>query len=154
MKFSNMDRRQKRKWQPFINYILIVLALIVLASLLFGVWRLFMPKTQDDRPHRKLTSAERLLAERLEEDVRFLSEAIGERNMHTPGSMEKTTDWIEIRMKDAGYQPERHNYRIGGIRFGGHTADNLIAEVTGTKQPDEIVVIGAHYDSVAGSPGA
>jgi len=106
------------------------------------------------KPIMRLPSTERDLAGRLESDVRILAEKIGERNMHTPGSMEKTTSWIEKRMKEAGYDPERHNYRIGGIRYAGYTADNLIAEVPGTENSEKIVVIGAHYDSVFGSPGA
>lgn len=33
-------------------------------------------------------------------------------------------------------------------------SENLIVERRGATVPEEIVVIGAHYDSVAGSPGA
>ena len=36
----------------------------------------------------------------------------------------------------------------------GKICENIEAEVPGTDRPDEILVIGAHYDSVKGSPGA
>lgn len=36
----------------------------------------------------------------------------------------------------------------------GTVVRNLEAEKTGTLWPDEVVLIGAHYDSVQGSPGA
>src|SRR5258708_28629411 len=31
---------------------------------------------------------------------------------------------------------------------------NLIAELKGTQRPEEIVIVGAHYDSREGTPGA
>lgn len=31
---------------------------------------------------------------------------------------------------------------------------NIEAEMTGSKKPEEIIIVGAHYDSVSGSPGA
>lgn len=33
-------------------------------------------------------------------------------------------------------------------------SDNVVARLVGTTAPDDVVVIGAHYDTVAGSPGA
>lgn len=94
------------------------------------------------------------LAEQLEADVRTMAEGIGERNMHTPGSMEQTAGWIEERLKEIGYNTKRHCHEIGGFWYSGQTADNLIAELKGSKRSDKIVIIGAHYDSVSGSPGA
>jgi Zn-dependent M28 family amino/carboxypeptidase len=37
--------------------------------------------------------------------------------------------------------------------YGGNTGFNIVAELTGTTRPDEIYIIGAHYDSVK-NPGA
>ena len=37
---------------------------------------------------------------------------------------------------------------------GGHAYANLIASRPGRKRADEILLIGAHYDAVHGSPGA
>jgi Zn-dependent M28 family amino/carboxypeptidase len=68
--------------------------------------------------------------------------------------MEQAAEWVANRMKEIGYSPERQTYRIPGGHFAGEAADNLVAEIAGTSNPEEIVVIGAHYDSVYGSPGA
>ncbi len=38
--------------------------------------------------------------------------------------------------------------------MGELTFRNIIAERRGTEQPDRVIVIGAHYDTVVGSPGA
>lgn len=56
--------------------------------------------------------------------------------------MRAAAAYIEASLVDSGLRVERQTYDDG---------ENLIAEITGG---DEIVVIGAHYDSVEGSPGA
>ncbi len=94
------------------------------------------------------------LASTLEKDVRVLSQQIGERNMFKPGALEKSVDWLENRIHQIGFIPEKHIYRLHGGQFDGLQAVNFIAELTGSKHPDKIIVIGAHYDSVYGSPGA
>ncbi len=38
--------------------------------------------------------------------------------------------------------------------FETRSSSNVVATKRGTSRPDEIVVVGAHYDSVPGSPGA
>jgi Zn-dependent M28 family amino/carboxypeptidase len=48
-----------------------------------------------------------------------------------------------------GYDAREHAFNAGGLQ-----ARNIEAELPGTSQPGEIVVIGAHYDSVVGAPGA
>lgn len=104
-----------------------------------------------------LTAAQQTLAARLEADVRALAEGIGERNLQTGDSMARTARWIESRMRAAGYAPRTHRYELSGASLpglAGVAADNLIAELPGTGGSDEIVVVGAHYDSVFGSPGA
>ena len=71
--------------------------------------------------------------------------------------MAKAADWIESRLREAGFNAERHAYELAGSSWpalAGSGAHNLVAEVSGTKRPGEIVVVGAHYDSVRGSPGA
>ena len=149
-----MDHRQRRKWQPFISFAIAVTALIGLIVLLTFSWRLFMPEAGEEIPMTELTETERELAGQLLDDVHYLAEEIGMRNMQYPGSMEKTADWIESRFSDSGYSPHRHTYTIGGIFSTGQASDNIIAEIPGSESPGQIVVIGAHYDSVTGSPGA
>lgn len=120
-------------------------------------WMTMMPEKSATRPLAEPTDIERALAERLEADVHALAGDIGERNMDRRGAMARAVDWIERQMADAGYRPERRDYELTGAgnpRFAGDTATNLIAEKPGSKYPDEIVIVGAHYDTVPGSPGA
>jgi Zn-dependent M28 family amino/carboxypeptidase len=57
--------------------------------------------------------------------------------------------WIVSRLHDAGLKSERDE-----IAMGGATVANVVVTLPGTTRPDEIVLVGAHYDTVIGSPGA
>jgi hypothetical protein len=67
----------------------------------------------------------------------------GERN--TLAQMTSAADYIADQLVGFGYS-------VQGDPIGG--SENLIAEWTGTTNPDEIFLIGAHFDTVPGSPGA
>lgn len=113
-----------------------------------------MPEAGENMDKAELSESEQKLAGQLKKDVFALAEDIGERNMHRRGSMDLTVDWIENRAREIGYDPEKHSYEIRDGQFAGRSADNIKLEITGTANPAEIVVIGAHFDSVHGSPGA
>ncbi len=83
----------------------------------------------------------------LKSDVQMLAGKIGERNMLHYAQLNAAADFIEDSFSRAGLHPRRDSYDVRGQ--GCH---NIEAEIPGTR-PD-IVLIGAHYDSVLGSPGA
>jgi acetylornithine deacetylase/succinyl-diaminopimelate desuccinylase-like protein len=58
-------------------------------------------------------------------------------------------DWLAGELEAEGFALERQGYEAAGI-----AAQNLIVEVPGREAKSQLVVIGAHYDSAAGSPGA
>jgi hypothetical protein len=83
----------------------------------------------------------------LKSDVQRLAGEIGERNMAHYGQLNAATDFIEDSFSRAGLHPRRDSYEVRG-----EACHNIEAEIPGTR-PD-VVLIGAHYDSVFGSPGA
>lgn len=90
------------------------------------------------------------LATGLRHHVVQLAEEIGERNVQRrPGQLAQAADYIEADLAGSGYEVKRHGYEVTGS-----TCYNLEVEIPGTILADEIVVIGAHYDSVPGSPAA
>ena len=90
------------------------------------------------------------LAAELRRHVTHLAEEIGERNvLRRPKELARAADYIEAEFVSAGYEVERQEYEVAGT-----TCCNLEVEIVGTTVPDEIVIIGAHYDSVEGSPAA
>jgi hypothetical protein len=89
------------------------------------------------------------LVDQLRRDVTALC-AIGERNTFAhPEQLHRAADLIERELAAAGYRVERHAYTV---RRDDVVAHNLIVEIPGRSK--EIVVIGAHYDSVIGTVGA
>lgn len=109
--------------------------------------------TENSRERPSDSEKEQSLAEALEADVRTLAVDIGERNMLREGSLEEAAQWIEKRFEQIGLTSSRAPYELSMPGLKGRKAYNLVAEVSGQESSD-IVIIGAHYDSVAGSPGA
>lgn len=79
--------------------------------------------------------------------VRHLAGTIGERHHEQAGSLERAAEYIE---------QEFRRCRLTTVRetFGNPTAHNLIVEIPGLTLAAEIIVVGAHYDTVWLSPGA
>jgi len=94
-----------------------------------------------------ITPAQTSLADELKRDVTILGKDIGERNLQHPKELAKAADFIEQQLQKVGLKVERQKYEVRG-----QPCFNLSADIKG--KTDEIVVIGAHYDSVTGSPGA
>lgn len=88
-------------------------------------------------------------SQRLEQDVVALARDIGERHWRKPAALARTADYIDRRWRDAGFAPRHQYFEAADQRFA-----NLELELPGASRPDEIVVVGAHYDTVSGSPGA
>lgn len=86
---------------------------------------------------------------RLEADVRMLAEGFGERSARDRGNLNASGAWVMQRLGAMGYRVWREDVPV---RAG--SAFNVIAERRGTTRPDEIVVIGAHYDTEIDTPGA
>lgn len=95
-----------------------------------------------------LTAAQVELRESLRRDVAALA-AIGDRHVHAPGNLAAAAAYIERALAPLPVVRQEYDVATAGAR-----AANLIVEVRGTSRPDEIVVIGAHYDTVDGTPGA
>jgi hypothetical protein len=89
------------------------------------------------------------LAGRLSQHVRRLAVEIGERNVSRPAGLTAAAGYIEEIWERQGLAVERQSYVVHGIE-----CCNLTVTCTGTVKPEQIVLVGAHYDSVTGSPGA
>jgi hypothetical protein len=96
-----------------------------------------------------LTARESALADVLRRDVTALGGEIGERNFQRYDALLAAADYIDRALTASGYEVRRQRYEVNGRPF-----DNLEVERRGTSKPDEIVLVGAHYDSVVGAPGA
>jgi peptidase M28-like protein len=94
-----------------------------------------------------LSPDEVALREELRANVQKLAGEIGERNLWHYPQLNAAADFIEDSFSRAGLRTRRDTYDVRGQQ-----CHNIEAEIPGNRP--EIIVIGAHYDSVFGSPGA
>ncbi len=94
-----------------------------------------------------LSPEDGILRAELVADVQKLAGDIGERNIPHYPALQAAAEFIEKSLADAGLQPRRDSYDVRG-----RTCHNIEAEIRGNSS--QIVVVGAHYDSVFGAPGA
>ncbi len=86
---------------------------------------------------------------RLMGHVGVLGSRIGERNLHRPLALRAAAAYIREAWAYQGFPVTEETFDVGGQR-----AINLVAEQKGVARAGAIVLVGAHYDSVVGSPGA
>jgi hypothetical protein len=108
-----------------------------------------MPGHSHKGPLPPLTAEETQLRDRLRGHVAVLAGEIGDRNILQYRALRQAADYIATRFRGLGLEVREEPYRVDD-----QEVVNLAAEVKGAIHPDEMVVIGAHYDTVPGSPGA
>jgi Zn-dependent M28 family amino/carboxypeptidase len=81
--------------------------------------------------------------------VQTLAGDIGERNVFRPRALQEAADFIASQWRAQGYEVRPQVYNVGGLGCA-----NLEVARRGTRRPEASVLIGAHYDSIIGSPGA
>jgi len=86
---------------------------------------------------------------RLEASVRTLADTIGPRTLKNPDSLHAAAEFITRSFESSGYAVTFHSYDVQG-----HMVRNIIAERRGNTEPERVLIIGAHYDTAEGTPGA
>jgi len=133
--------------------IVISAALFIVISFCFFMFRIPGKSYHGHVP--PLTDGQIVLREQLLKDVAKLAGEIGDRNVNSEyENLCKASDFIEESFVEAGYKVSRQGYEVGQYGLEGRECYNLEVEITGSEKPDDIVVIGAHYDSLEGTPGA
>lgn len=108
-----------------------------------------MPGSSWSGPLPPLDTRERQIHDNLRRHVQRLAGEIGERNVWHPEAMTAAAGYIEQTLAAAGYTVNSQSFTSRDT-----TVRNLEVELPGQGAGEEIVVAGAHYDTVAGSPGA
>ena len=87
---------------------------------------------------------------RLKAHVSALATDIGERSaFSTPEMLSRSADYVRSEFRKLEYEVISSAFEAGGV-----DVENLATVIPGNKRPNEIVVIGAHYDSALGTPAA
>jgi Zn-dependent M28 family amino/carboxypeptidase len=89
------------------------------------------------------------LEQRLRRHVQVLAGEIGERHVWRPQALHAAADYIRGQLEAGGFAVSAQAYEVHGVR-----CENLEVTIPGSSRASEIVLAGAHYDTVEGSPGA
>ncbi len=147
MKITQLWSTLKRR-----RAILVLTALgIAFITLTAGGWffMIRMPGTSYRGPLPPLSTEEEALKSALRLDVEKLADEIGFRDVEHYENLCLTVDFLETSFVEAGYEVRKGSYEVEG-----KTCYNIEVEIEGIDRPNEIVVVGAHYDSIVGSPAA
>ncbi|MBZ0185278.1 MAG: M28 family peptidase, partial [Candidatus Obscuribacterales bacterium] len=99
-----------------------------------------------------LTAEQEKMAHNLEQHITVLALQIGERHFLKPDKLQESADYIfQVfdSLETSGLKTSRHEFIANGQRF-----ENIELTISGTEESDEIIVVGAHYDTVDNCPGA
>ena len=107
------------------------------------------PSTTSNQTDKEAADKPLTTAAALEKHIVHLATTIGERNLRTYDKLCDAADYVEAEFKSYGYKPARQTYQVHG-----KDCFNIDVEIKGSKLPNEVIIIGAHYDSFVGTPGA
>lgn len=85
----------------------------------------------------------------LREHVRVLSKDIGSRSLSEPVSLSRAGDYIEESLRSWGYDVQLQEFTACNV-----STANIIASADGWDASLPTPLLGAHYDTVSGTPGA
>ena len=130
-----------------------------LAVLIFASVHCFAQQTEQaakpkSAPETKQATTQQPAAEfdfeaKLKKHIDVLAVEIGERNIGKLKALNKAADYVENQFKEHGYTPTRQTFQCRRV-----DCHNIACEITGSERPEEIFIVGAHYDSAPGTPGA
>lgn len=100
------------------------------------------PRTPTFSPHQPPADA-------LRRHIDTLAGDIGERHVWRHPALVQAETYIAAALRTSGYEAAFQPFHVSGVRVA-----NVEAVLAGTSRADEAVVLGAHYDTVPGCPGA
>jgi len=125
-----------------------VFLFILLSPIVLVYFCVNMPGESISTGLSPLTNEQRELSYRLEQHVMKLAGEIGERNDSNPIAYNNAADFIAETLQESGLVP--YEEELGDkLQYR-----NIIAEHYGITHPEELIIVGAHYDTVWLSSGA
>ncbi|MFC1703514.1 M28 family peptidase [Candidatus Omnitrophota bacterium] len=121
--------------------IFVLIAFLMVRATTIG-WRFW------SKQMRSAVIEDTTLAQTLKEHVRVLSHEIGDRSVFSYEALQQAEGYIVNQLTSFGYNVEFQPYSVYG-----KNVRNIIVTKEGIEKPEEIVVVGAHYDT-CGNPGA
>jgi len=100
------------------------------------------------RNARNIALRDRLSKESIQGFIQKLQD-YGSRNSYTGegGTLDQAADWAAEKLQTFGWTVTRDDFQPGGW-FRRRITPQVVAELTGTENPERVVVVGAHIDSI------
>jgi Zn-dependent M28 family amino/carboxypeptidase len=127
----------------------ILFAILVISALWVWLTMLWMPGHSYTGALPALSPTEIVLQSALQKDVQKLAVDIGLRNAGAYQKLDAAKTFLEAALTASGYPVQQQEYKIDGKSYA-----NLAVQRLGTEKPNEVILIGGHYDSAFTSPGA
>ena len=130
--------------------VLLLLVAVAAAAAFAALWYLTVVP---GKPHQgalpPLTGEERAIAATLKRHIETI--AAREHNIRHYEELEKVAAYLEATLRALGYEAGRQEFVAAG-----KTVRNIEAVIapSGTNADPDVIVVGAHYDSAEGTPGA
>lgn len=98
-------------------------------------------------PGHGITSS--IIRVNLKKSVYKLTEDIGPRSYMDMAALDNAAEYISDELSSYGYEILFQPHRVNATDY-----KNIYVEIKGSKEPEQVIVVGAHYDTVIGTPGA
>lgn len=128
---------------------LFALLSIALAAVGALIYLFNMPDVSYHGPLPPLSEEGRHLRDHLRRHVTTLAGTIGGRSVSRYSGLQASATYLKDQLAAQGFRVGEQVFTVQG-----QEVRNIEVERQGTNKPDEIVVIGAHYDTTGNLPGA
>jgi hypothetical protein len=141
--------RRARIFRRILLGSLLALLILIAATTWYG-WRIIdMPGRSYNGPLPPLTSRQIELRDDLRRHVTTLAGDLGERSYRRPDALHAAADYIARNFREMDLHVTIQSVTDREVRM-----DNIIAQLPASAPDNQILIVGAHYDSVYASPGA
>jgi Zn-dependent M28 family amino/carboxypeptidase len=127
----------------------IIIAILLLALILFFWYSLFKIRFRTSEIGAMTVLSEDTGVKKLFAHVQHLSVQIGSRSVYEYSNIKKTETYIKSVLEELGL-----TYSTQEFRYRRNLFSNIVVSIPGREEPEDIFIIGAHYDTVSGTPGA
>jgi len=145
--FESVSSRARPNWTFRLVSVAVVVSLV--AGLIWILRMIQMPLHSYSGPLPAPSSRQSELQGRLSAEVKYLSETLGERNVWRTGSLQAVVNHLHSNFQQAGYAVSERTYEVEG-----REVSNLEVSIAGNANDSGTLIVGAHYDTVAGTVGA
>lgn len=150
---SKSSRKSRFKLQIINKSALVRLAVFITMFLVLSIWgwsmMFWMPEQSYQGQLPPLQPGDIALEKLLKQDIHKLTVEIGSRNYNQYQKLNDAKDFLISSLTQSGYKINQQEYKIDDKFYY-----NIEVEKKGITKPEEIIIIGGHYDSAYTSPGA